>query len=238
MSIIRSMNNDNNLRAWVLLVGVLVMVGLAAAIILYMVQQSLSQAQHALQPVSDMTSNLSTQMARVLNPTPTIVPDPITIVNEVRTLARLETIQYSVEKVITAETGQGALAVLFGDRLLFVAHGDIIAGIDLMKLGTKDIWFEGNTLYVRLPEPEIFVATLDNDKSYVYDRDTGLLTHGDMNLETAARRVAEDEIEKAALEDGILDQARVNAENYLFQLLRDLGYDNVIFVEAGATPVP
>jgi hypothetical protein len=91
-------------------------------------------------------------------------------------------------------------------------------------------------LYFRLPEAEIFIVTLDNQKSYVYDRDTGLLTHGDVNLETAARQAAEVEIRKAALEDGILPQAAYNAENFLARLLRDLGYPDVIFIKPTPTP--
>jgi hypothetical protein len=81
-----------------------------------------------------------------------------------------------------------------------------------------------------LPQPEIFVTALDNEKSYVYDRDTGLLTKGDINLESSARKAAEDEIEKAAMEDGILDLARQNAETYLYRLFRELGYPEVIFI--------
>jgi hypothetical protein len=100
------------------------------------------------------------------------------------------------------------------------------------------MWVEDGVLYVRLPEPELFIATLDNDKSYVYDRTTGLLTHGDVNLETTARRAAESEIEKAAIEDGILDQAGKNAESFMYRLLRDLGYPEVIFVKPEPTPVP
>ena len=34
-----------------------------------------------------------------------------------------------------------------------------------------------------------------------------------------------------ALDDGILDQAQINAENYLARLLRNLGYPQVIFLE-------
>jgi hypothetical protein len=96
-------------------------------------------------------------------------------------------------------------------------------------MAPEDIELRNGVLYVRLPDPEIFLTTLDNDKSYVYNRDTGLLTHGNINLESDARRAAEDEIEKAALEDGILEQAQRNAENYLYRLLLDLGYPEVIF---------
>lgn len=234
------MNNarDAQIRAWTLVLGLLLILSLGVAGFVLLLRESLHQVQKAVDPVNQLTSGLSTQVAQVLHPTPTVIPDPVTVINQVRSLARLETIQYSIEKVITAETGQGALGVLFGDKLLFVAHGVVIAGVDLQKLGPKDLWVENGILYVRLPEPELFIATLDNDKSYVYDRATGLLTHGDINLETTARRAAEQEIEKAALEDGILEQAGRNAENYMYRLLLDLGYPEVIFVKPTPTPVP
>jgi len=191
------------------------------------VQQTTSDS---LKPIGAMAGNLSTQVSQVLNPTPTILPDPVTIIHDIRSLSRLETVQFSVEKVVTAESGQGNLGFLTGDRLIFVAHGNIIAGVDLAKLSPQDIRLDGRVLYMQLPQPEIFIATLDNDKSYVYERETGLLTKGNVNLETEARRVAEDEIEKAALEDGILDTAASNAENYMMRLLRSLGYPEVIFI--------
>jgi hypothetical protein len=225
------MKNDNNLRGWVLVVGFLLVLGLGIYGVVSAIQQSARQAQQAIQPVNDLTSNVATQVAQILHPTPTILPDPVTIIQGVRSLARLETIQYSIEKVITAETNQGPFGFLFGDRLILVAHGIVIAGVDLEKLAPEDLELRNGALYIRLPEAEIFLATLDNDKSYIYNRDTGLLTHGNINLESEARRAAEDEIGKAALEDGILEQAGRNAENYLYRLLRDLGYPEVIFLD-------
>ena len=87
-----------------------------------------------------------------------------------------------------------------------------------------------------MPPAEIFVATLDNDKTFVYDRDVGVLTQGDINLETAARQAAEDEIESAALEDGILQTASQNGRATVTQLILALGFEEVIFIDA--TPVP
>ncbi|MCW5875751.1 MAG: DUF4230 domain-containing protein [Anaerolineales bacterium] len=182
-----------------------------------------------VEQVRQMAGAVSTQVAEVLHPTPTIIPDPVTIIHKVRSLARLETIQYSIEKVITAERGQGALGFLVGDRLLFVAHGTVIAGVDLQNLQPEDLRIENGVLYVRLPEAEVFIASLDNEKSYIYDRQLGFLTRGDTHLETAARQVAEQEILNAALEDGILEQAQINAESYLLRLLLSLGFQEVIF---------
>lgn len=144
-------------------------------------------------------------------------------------MARLETIQYTVEKVITAEINQGVFGPLFGDRLLFVARGYVIAGVDLSVMKTEDLRLEDDVLYVNLPDTEVFVATLNNDESYVYDRTTGILRKSDQDLETNARQVAEAEILNAAVEDGILLQAEQNAEVYLERLFNTLGYKEVVF---------
>jgi hypothetical protein len=141
----------------------------------------------------------------------------------------LETIKYSLEKIITAETRQGVFEWLVGDRLIFVAHGEVIAGIDLNKLDPEDLAVRNGVLYVDLPDPEIFVVALDNEQSYVYDRETGIFTHGEVNLESEARLAAEVEIRESALEDGILELAAQNAESFLDRLFRDLGYPAVIF---------
>ena len=183
----------------------------------------------ALSPVQHVNEVLSTQVSMLLNPTPTIIPDPVTIIREVQSLARLETIQYSVQKVITAEVNQGVLGPLFGDKLLLVAHGTVIAGVDLANLTVENLWLEGDTLYVKMPKAEVFVATLDNNKSYIYDRTTGLLRKSDANLESNARLVAENEILNGAKDDGILDQAQINAEIYLERLFNTLSYQRVLF---------
>lgn len=210
---------------------VLVVVVLAAFFIIQAVRESTAAAVAPFQGMQQTNQVLQTQVSELLNPTPTIIPDPVTYINEVRALARLETIQYSVEKVITAEQNQGTFGFLFGDRLLFVAHGIVIAGIDMEKMTPEAMRFENEVLYVTLPPAEIFIATLDNQKSYVYDRDTGLLREEEQNLETLARQAAEEEIRNAALEDGILQQAQRNAENYLYRFFQALGYRNVIFVQ-------
>jgi hypothetical protein len=213
------------------IMSILILVVLAAGVyfIVETVRETASAAAAPFEQASQANQALQTQVAQLMNPTPTIIPDPVTYITEIRALARLETIQYSVEKVITAEIGQGTFGFAFGDRLLFVAHGIVIAGIDMEKLQPGDLRLDGGVLYVRLPPTEIFIATLDNEKSYVYDRDTGLLTKGNVDLETLARQTAEDEIRKAALEDGILVQGQRNAENYLLKFFNALGYKNVIF---------
>jgi hypothetical protein len=218
---------NNNLFS--LLILIVIGVGI------YFIVQTLQQAQQVVtEPFNQFNQanqSLQTQVSNLLNPTPTIIPDPITYINEIRALARLETIQYSVEKVITGETGGGTFQSLFGDKILFVGHGTVIAGIDMAKLQPEHMRFENGVLTVNLPPAEIFIAALNNEKSYVYDRNTGVLTRPDINLETLVRQRAEEEILKAALEDGILEQAQLNAEAYLLKFFTALGYPNTIFID-------
>ena len=189
-------------------------------------------------PLENAEQALQEQLDGIANPTPTIIPDPVTIIRQVRDLSRLETASYTIEKVITAETGQGPFSFLFGDRLILVARGQVIAGVDLGKMEDGDILVaDDGTVVVTLPPAEILVATLDNQKSYVVDRDTGLVGVNPA-LETEARQAAEQEVLNAALEDGILETAQRNAELYVGQLIMALGFTDVIFAQAVPSPVP
>lgn len=220
-------------KGWFLVVAIL---AIMMVMMVFFAWALYDMLQKTVSPVQSMTGELATQVSSVLNPTPTILPSPLTIIRDIRALARLETIQFTVEKVITAEKNQeNIVARLFGDKLILVAHGNVIAGFDLGKLGADQIEVKDGVLFLSLPEPEIFVAALDNEKSYVYDRDTGLLTKGDVHLESAARVAAEKAIETAAIEDGILELARQNGETYLSRLLGDLGYPNVVFLYQNQT---
>jgi hypothetical protein len=210
---------------------ILVVIGVGAYFIVQMLRQTQQAFNAPFNQVNQANQALQTQVSNLLNPTPTIIVDPVTYINEIRALARLETIQYSVEKVVAIEQNQGTFGFAFGDKLLFIGHGTVIAGIDMEKLRPEDMRFENGVLTVKLPPAEIFIAALNNEKSYVYDRETGVLANPDINIETLARQRAEQEILQGALEDGILEQAQVNAEAYLLKFFAALGYPNTIFID-------
>jgi hypothetical protein len=217
---------DLNTLILLLILAVLVVGGVVFAQALRRVAQPFEQAEQSVMK----------ELQQLRQPTPTVLPDPMTIIHEVRALSRLETASYSVEKVITAESGQGALAFLTGDRLILVAHGQVIAGVDLARLGDNGIVVATDgSVVVLLPPAEVFVATLDNRKSYIYDRDTGVIGLNP-SLESAARQAAEEEIRQAALEDGILALAEQNAQATVRGLLRGLGFEQVTFARAASTP--
>lgn len=170
--------------------------------------------------------------------TPTIYPSAMTVIEGVQALSRLETASYQIEKVITAESGQGPLGFLFGDKLLLIAHGEMVAGVDLSYIGPNDLMTtDEGAVYVRLPPAEVFVATLDNARTYVYDRRTGVAGMN-MQLETNARQEAERLMLQAAIENGLLETAEDNARDVLRSLFISLGFKHVIFVKEMPTPTP
>ncbi|MCB0119164.1 MAG: DUF4230 domain-containing protein [Anaerolineales bacterium] len=215
------------------IMSTLILVVLAAGVyfIVQTVRDTAASAAQPFEQVNQANEALQTQVAQLANPTPTIIPDPVTYINEVRALARLETIQYSISQVVSAETNQQSpvYAFAFGSKVLVQIHGSVIAGIDMEKLQPGDMRFQDSVLYVRLPPAEILAITLDEDQTEVYTVQEGIFVDIDPNLVLDILGVGKDKIVSVALDDGILQQARKNAEAYLLRFFNALGYRSVIF---------
>lgn len=154
--------------------------------------------------------------------------DQPTVVRQIRALQRVETASYTMDKIISGERENPILPnFLAGDRLLLIAHGEVIAGLDLSKLRPGDVDVHGRSVSIHLPPAEIFTTTLDNAKTRVYSRDTGLFSTPDPNLEGDVRAEAEHQLEAAALQDGILKTAETNAKQTVNSVLTSLGFENV-----------
>jgi hypothetical protein len=168
----------------------------------------------------------------VATPTPTIRDRGGTI-QQIRSLNRLETQSYSVERIIEASVERGNILDTFlGDRLLLIASGTVVAGVDLSKLGEDDVTLsaDGEQITLRLPPAEIFSNTLDNNRTRVYDRQTGIFANQQQDLETQARQEAENEILKAACEGGIMQKAADEAKQSMEQFLGLLEFESVTVV--------
>lgn len=158
-----------------------------------------------------------------------IKTDRTAVIKEIQSLQRLETAQFTLEKVIDAQTsGSQWQQFLFGDRILLIAHARVIAGVDLAKLTASDVVVENKKITVNLPPSELFVTDLDESKTQVYDRQKGLLSKGRDQLETQARQAAEVTMTQAACEGGILTTAADNAKQQLTQLLTAFGFEEVV----------
>jgi hypothetical protein len=151
-----------------------------------------------------------------------------TVVQHIQQLQRLETVVYSMEKIVTGEQASQYLPkLLVGDRLLLIVHGDVTAGVDLAALDPSRVRISDKSIDLNLPDPMVFSTRLDNARTRVYERQTGLFSTPDPQLETEVRRAAERELTRAALDGGILKTAAANARTTLTSLLLGLGFETV-----------
>ncbi len=153
-----------------------------------------------------------------------------TVVDRIQRLQRLETVIYTMDKIVTGAKENPFLPnFLAGDRLLMLVHGEVVAGIDFSNLKRGDVRVEGKQVWLRLPAPQIFSTRIDSARTRVYSRQTGLLVPTDQNLETQVRQEAERQLQEAAMADGILRNAQQNAASTIMSLLQGLGFEKVEF---------
>jgi hypothetical protein len=153
-----------------------------------------------------------------------------TVVDRIQRLQRLETVVYTVDKLVTGAKDNPVLPdFLTGDRLLMMVHGEVVAGIDFSNLKPEDVRMDGKEIHLHLPAGQVFSTRIDSAKTRVYSRQTGLLVPTDPNLETEVRQEAERQLREAALADGILRTAQQNAASTISSLLQGLGFEKIDF---------
>ena len=154
--------------------------------------------------------------------------DQPTVVRQIQQLQRLETVSYTMDKIISGEHGNAYLPkFLAGDRLLLVVHGEVVAGINLAGVQPGDVLIQGQKVSIHLPAAEVFSTRIDNARTKVYSRDTGLFSSPDPNLESEVREEAERQLQQAALQDGILKTAADNARSTILGMLKGFGFREV-----------
>ncbi|HEY6370643.1 MAG TPA: DUF4230 domain-containing protein [Candidatus Sulfotelmatobacter sp.] len=152
------------------------------------------------------------------------------VVDRIQRLQRLETVVYTMDKIVSGAKENPVLPnFLAGDRLLMLAHGEVVAGIDFSNLNPGDVKVDGKQIRLRLPPPQIFSTRIDSAKTRVYSRQTGLLVPTDPDLETQVRQEAERQLREAAMAGGILRTAQQNAASTVNSLLQGLGFEKIEF---------
>jgi hypothetical protein len=154
--------------------------------------------------------------------------DQPTVVRQIQRLQKLETVSYTMDKIIGGARDNSYLPkFLAGDRILLVVHGEVVAGVNLGNIKPSDVTVQGHSISLHLPPAEVFSTRIDNAKSKVYSRDTGLFSSPDPNLESEVREEAERQLQQAALVDGILKSADQNARSTVSGMLTGLGFTQV-----------
>jgi len=155
------------------------------------------------------------------------------VIDSMQSMAKLTTIEMVEYTTVEKGNDHGWLNWAREDRIMMLAVARIGAGVDLEQLspGAFDVDLATGVVTVHLPPAELTYVALDNTATQVFDRETGVFTSGDPQLETDARQVAELLLSEAALNHGILDEAEAHARVVITELLTGLGYSEVQFAD-------
>jgi hypothetical protein len=153
-----------------------------------------------------------------------------TVIASIQRLARLESVVYTMDKVVEGNRSSEYLPdILTGDKLLLIVHGQAVAGVDLSTVQAGNVQIDGRSVTITMPAAELLSVSLDNSKTRVYSRITGLLVPADPNLESDVREKAQADLRQSALSSGILNPADGNARATLTTLLHSLGFQQITF---------
>ncbi len=170
-------------------------------------------------------------------PTNTPLPPPVVTIQGIKAKANLATVEFNTVAEIYNETAaEGWLDTLLDtkERLLILVYGDVQAGFDLSKLNEEDLWTDGTRVRLVLPAPEILNSSIDFDRTHIVFYENRLIfDDNNPNLQGEALAQSKNAIERAALENGILDKANDYGQVYFENLLYSLGFTDVeVIVDA------
>ena len=165
-----------------------------------------------------------------------LASNPPALLLQIQKMNELVSVKYSVQKVVGLEERKQPLGT---EKLLLIVQAKVGAGIDMGRLRKVDLNRDGKGAYVvRLPEAEILYVAIDERETKVWDRQVTWWTPWvpyNVDLERRARVLATEEIKTAAINMGILAEARRQAEAAIRNLLEAFGVTDIRFRKATGT---
>ncbi len=110
-------------------------------------------------------------------------------------------------------------------RLVLIVKSKVRAGYDLSKVEENDIVFAGDTLSIKLPEPEIFDVIVNPSDWEIYYRKGDWADEEIRNIQSGAK----DEIKQDAIDYGLLEKAVSSGKESLKSLFKTIGVSEVVF---------
>lgn len=159
-------------------------------------------------------------------------PPPQLDIAMIRPIAELATVEYTTVIEMSQERVPNDIRRLFGAReyILMLVYGNVKAGFDLNKISEEDIQTNGQQVRLVLPRPEILSLSVDNERTHVVYYDRSWFVGQDIELESETLRMAERALRQQALEDEILQKARVFGVLFMENYLRSLGFTDIEIV--------
>lgn len=153
------------------------------------------------------------------------------VLQQVREASELTTAAFTMQAVVPTEQDATFSGFVIGKtKLLYIAYGEIKAGVDLRQITAESVQSTGDRIHIQLPAAQILDKKIDINRSQVYDYNRGFLGLGPdsgPNLQTLAQQEALKQIATAACEEGLLQRASDRAKLVVTQLFNTAGYQAV-----------
>jgi Protein of unknown function (DUF4230) len=163
------------------------------------------------------------------------------VVQQIRDASELTTAVFTMEAVVPTQQDAAIGGFVVGTtRLLYIAYGEVRAGVDLSTLTPESVQVTGETLRLRLPQPRILDTKIDVTRSKVYDYNRGVLGLGPdvaPTLQDLAQKEALKKVKEAACSNGVLQQANDRAKLVVTQLVKVPGIQEVIIETQPPAPM-
>ncbi|MDX2306115.1 MAG: DUF4230 domain-containing protein [Microscillaceae bacterium] len=112
-------------------------------------------------------------------------------------------------------------------KAILIISGEATGCMDLEKVKPEDIVEQGDSILIRLPEPEICDTKINHSETSIYDTKT--YSFDESKLIDRAFKAAEQQIAETARKSNILEQARNNGELVLRPIFEQISQKKVIF---------
>ncbi|EMR04697.1 DUF4230 domain-containing protein [Cesiribacter andamanensis] len=171
--------------------------------------------------------------------------EPVTIINhdvvlqEIESLGRLELVRYRYKDIVELTEKNARYLGIFevpDSKVALITTGEAVGCMDLTKITAEDILIRGDTILVHLPAAELCYYKLDLANSRVYSVDKQVYFKSESQLLEKAYRQAEQQMRRSALQGGILNETRQNAEQVLRPLLEKVSGKRILFLDQQPPP--
>lgn len=165
---------------------------------------------------------------------PTEVVTHSIVLQEIENLGKMELVRYNFKELTELNEKNKPYLGMFDvpdSRVVVISHGEAVGCIDLSKIKTEDITEQGDSVFVRLPPPEMCYYKLDMENTRIYSIEKQVYFKKESELAQKALRLAERQMREAALQSGLLEQTRKNAETMLKPLLENVSGKTIIFLD-------
>jgi hypothetical protein len=142
-------------------------------------------------------------------------------------MSELATVEYTISKVVKA-SDNGSWFKMGKRKIVLSVQGYVKAGIDLSQVKEDQVFIEGKKVVIQLPRAKLINLNIPPEEIKEEVEETGFFRDGFKNEEKQdLLQQAENNIRKSVDSMGILKTAEENAQLFIGNFIKRLGYEDV-----------